>query len=113
MQAAELFFQFLVMHAVLDYMVQPSIMASAKSRFSEYHRKGDSGFPPWYYWLSAHALGHGGAIYLVCGNLWLGLIETALHGLIDFSKCEHKTSLAQDQALHLACKVGYCIYLLA
>jgi hypothetical protein len=113
MQGAELFFQFLVMHAVLDFMLQPNIMASAKSRSSKYHADPDGSFPPWYYWLGAHSLGHGGAVYLVSGNLWLGLIETALHGLIDYTKCEFKTSLAQDQALHMACKLGYCIYLLA
>jgi len=113
MQGLELFFQFLVVHAVLDFMIQPDIMASAKSRSSTFHSDGDNDIPPWYYWLGAHALGHGGAVYLVSGNLWLGFIETALHGFIDYTKCERKTTLAQDQLLHLACKVGYCIYLLA
>ena len=50
---------------------------------------------------------------LISGSLWLGLFETALHGFIDYTKCEHKTSLAQDQMLHLLCKVGYCVYILA
>jgi hypothetical protein len=113
MQGAELFFQFLVMHAVLDFMLQPDVMASAKSRCSRFHQTADSSFPHWYYWLGAHALGHGGAVYLVSGNLWLGLIETFLHGLIDFSKCEQKTSLAQDQFLHLVCKLVYCYVLVA
>ena len=112
MQGAELFFQFLVMHAVLDFMLQPDVMASAKNRASRFHQALDSSFPPWYYWLGAHSLGHGGAVYLVSGNLWLGLIETVLHGLIDYSKCEQKTSLAQDQLLHLVCKVVYCYILL-
>ena len=109
----ELFFQFLVMHAMLDFMLQPNIMASAKSRASRYHQNADKGFPPWYYWLGAHSLGHGGAVYLISGNLSLGLIETALHGFIDYTKCENKTSLAQDQMLHLLCKAGYCYFLLA
>ncbi|MCZ6831746.1 MAG: DUF3307 domain-containing protein [Gammaproteobacteria bacterium] len=113
MQGLELFFQFLVMHAVLDFMLQPSVMASGKNRSSKYHGTADSGFPPWYYWLGAHALGHGGAVYLICGNLWLGLMETALHALIDYGKSEEKMTLAQDQALHLFCKLGYCIYLVA
>ena len=108
MQVLELFFQFLVVHAVLDFMWQPNIMASAKSRHSSYHEHGNRDFPAWYYWLFAHSLAHGGGVYLVTGSLALGLIETALHALIDYLKCEHKTTLAQDQALHLACKLGYC-----
>ena len=112
MQGLELFFQFLVMHAVLDFMLQPDIMASAKSRSSRYHRDADNNVPPWYYWLGAHCLGHGGAVYLISGNLWLGLLETVLHGLIDYSKCEQKTTLAQDQVLHVVCKLGYCVFLL-
>ncbi len=107
----ELLFQLLVLHALLDFMLQPNIMASAKSRHSEYHKGGNSEFPAWYYWLGAHSLGHGGAVYLVTGSVWLGLLETLLHGVIDYSKCEHKTTLAQDQMLHLSCKVGYVLYL--
>ncbi|MEP5766610.1 MAG: hypothetical protein ABJ308_18575 [Halieaceae bacterium] len=112
MQAAELIFQLLVVHAILDFMLQPNVMASAKSRTSKLHEKGNSEFPAWYYWLGAHSLGHGGGVYLVTGNLWLGLVEVVLHGGIDYLKCEHKTNLAQDQSLHLLCKLGYCWYLL-
>ncbi len=112
MQVAELFFQLLVMHALLDFVLQPDIMASAKSRFSRYHERGNENFPAWYYWLGAHALTHGGGVYLITGSLWLGLLETFLHGLIDHLKCEHKTNLRQDQALHMLCKIGYCIYFL-
>ena len=107
----ETFFQLLVVHAVLDFMLQPDVMASAKSRHSRYHRQGNAEFPAWYYWLSAHAVGHGGGVYLVTGNIWLGLLECFLHGLIDHLKCERRTTLAQDQSLHLACKIGYIVYL--
>ena len=111
MQAFELLFQLLVVHAILDFMLQPNIMASAKSRHSRHHAEGNSEFPAWYYWLGAHSLGHGGGVYLVTGNIWLGLVECFLHGLIDHLKCERKTTLAQDQALHLTCKIGYLVYL--
>jgi hypothetical protein len=113
MQAVELLFQFLVLHAALDFMFQPDVMASAKSRSSKLHLTTGGDFPPWYYWLGAHALGHGGAVYLITGNLGLGLLETVLHWLIDYFKCECRMSLGQDQVLHLVCKVGYCVYLLA
>ena len=112
MQGLELFFQFLVVHAILDFALQPDIMASAKSRHSKHHEKGSREFPAWYYWLGAHSLAHGGGVYLISGNIWLGLIEVVCHSLIDYLKCEHKTSLNQDQALHVACKVAYCIWLL-
>ena len=111
MQSFELLFQLLVAHAILDFMLQPNVMASGKSRHSKYHREGNREFPAWYYWLGAHSLGHGGGVYLVTGNLWLGIAEFFFHGLIDHLKCERKTSLAQDQALHLCCKFGYIIYL--
>ena len=113
MQGLELFFQFLVMHAALDFMLQPNIMATAKSRHCELHVNSNSEFPAWYYWLGAHSLGHGGAVYLISGNLWLGLIETTLHGLIDYFKCEHKITLLQDQSLHVLCKAAYCVYLIS
>jgi len=112
MQFAELFFQLLVVHSVLDFMLQPNVMASAKSRHSKYHSRGNHEFPAWYYWLGAHSIGHGGGVYLVTGSLWLGLLEVVLHAGIDHLKCEHKTSLSQDQLLHLVCKLGYCVYLL-
>ena len=111
MDAVELFFQFCVMHAVLDFMLQPNIMASAKGRDSKYHLKGNRDFPAWYYWLGAHSLGHGGAVYLVSGNAIIGIVETFLHGVIDHLKCERKTSLAVDQAMHFACKAVYCFFL--
>jgi hypothetical protein len=111
MQEYELLFQLLVMHAILDFMLQPDVMASAKSRHSEYHEGGNRDFPAWYYWLGAHSLGHGGGVYLITGALWLGLLETFLHSVIDYLKCERKTTLAQDQGLHVACKIGYWVFL--
>ena len=112
MPGIELFLQFLVVHVILDFILQPDIMAAAKSRHSKYHEHGNRDFPAWYYWLGAHSLAHGGGVYLITGNMWLGLLEAALHALIDYLKCERITSLDQDQALHVACKIGYCVWLL-
>lgn len=63
---------------------------------------------PWFYWLTAHSLVHGGAIYLVTRSVTLGVIETILHWIIDFVKCEGWTSIHTDQFLHVACRVLYC-----
>lgn len=112
MQVFELAFQLVVAHAMLDFILQPDVMADAKSPHSARHGAGARDFPAWYYWMGAHSLAHGGAVYLITGSLWLGLVEVFLHGLIDYSRCADRTSLAQDQALHLLCKAGYVGFIL-
>lgn len=102
-----LFFQFLVGHAFGDYVFQREIMAKSKSRHAEIYKTAGKGFPGWFYWLFSHALVHGGLVFLISGSLLLGVIETVLHTIIDFSKCEHKISLHVDQALHILCKLAY------
>ncbi len=71
--------------------------------------KGES-FPPWYYWLAAHALVHGGVVFVVTGSAVLALVEVILHSAIDYAKCERWIGFHQDQALHVLCKVGYCFF---
>lgn len=102
-----LFFQFLVGHALGDYVFQRDIMATSKCRKAKIYTTAGPGFPAWYYWLGSHALVHGGAVFLISGSVLLGLIETVLHAVIDFSKCEHWISIHTDQVLHILCKVIY------
>jgi hypothetical protein len=102
-----LLFQFLVGHALGDYVFQRDIMATSKSRHSAIYQTASKGFPGWYYWLISHSLVHGGLVFLISGSALLGIIETVLHTLIDFSKCEHWINLHIDQALHMLCKVAY------
>lgn len=64
-------------------------------------------FPSWYVWLGAHSMMHGAAVYLVTGNLYIGLLEVGLHAIIDHYKCEQKFSTNVDQVLHIACKLLY------
>jgi len=103
-----LFFQLLIGHAVCDFVLQSDTMARAKLRHGELRATYGPGFPPWYYWLSAHALVHGGAVYLLTGSPLLGAVELALHWAIDFAKCERWINIHQDQALHVLCKAAYC-----
>ena len=105
-----LFFKLLIGHAVCDFVLQSDTMARAKDRHSEMARTRSSNFPAWYYWLTAHALVHGGAVYLLTGNVVFGLLETVLHWTIDFSKCEKRINFHQDQALHVLCKIAYCLF---
>ena len=99
------FFLLLCAHALCDFPLQAGAMAVEKNRHSttELQRS-----VPWFYWLTAHAFIHGGAIYLVTRSLTLGVIETVLHWVIDFAKCEGWTNIHTDQFLHIACRVAYC-----
>jgi len=105
------FFQFMVGHALGDYVFQRDIMAKSKGRNADIFQSASPGFPAWYYWLISHALVHGGIVFLITGSAVLGLIETVLHTIIDFCKCEHWINLHVDQALHILCKLAY-IYII-
>jgi len=48
-----------------------------------------------------------GAVFLISGSWVLGAIETVLHTIIDYTKCEHWIGLHVDQALHILCKIAY------
>ena len=64
----------------------------------------------WFYWMSAHALIHGGVIALVFPEFWyLGLIEVIIHFIIDFMKCQNKLNPHQDQFLHFIFRIAYLI----
>lgn len=105
----KILFLLLCGHALADTALQTEIMAKLKNRHNkaDYVPKGQKYVPCWPYWLSAHALIHGGIVYLITANLWFGLIETAAHWIIDFLKCENKTNPHQDQLLHFLCKLIY------
>jgi hypothetical protein len=96
-----LFWGMVVGHAVADYPLQNETMATEKDRHSTTPLQAAV---PWYYWLTAHALIHGGAVSLVTGSIWFGLAEMIVHWLLDFGKCEGWTNIHQDQALHIGCK---------
>lgn len=87
-------------HWIADYPLQGDFLAKAKFEgpLRAYH-------------LVAHAGIHGGAVALVTGSLTLGLIEWALHTIIDEAKVRGWTSFALDQWLHLMCKVIYVLAL--
>jgi len=104
-------FLLLASHCLADFVLQNETMVSGKNRHSKRHEESGGHFPPWYYWLGAHALIHGALVYLVTYNLYFGLAETALHASIDFLKCERKINFHLDQVLHVLCKIAYVIYL--
>jgi hypothetical protein len=99
-------FWLLVAHFVADYPLQGDTTAREKNRHSTTELQKHV---PWFYWLTAHALMHGGAVALITGWLTLGAAETLAHWLIDFGKCERWYSIHADQALHLGCKVVWLL----
>jgi len=98
MSGAELFAALIFAHAVCDYPLQGDFLAKAKSRFAPIPGV------PWYQALAAHAVMHGGAVWLLTDIWWLGAAEAIVHAIIDDRKCAGKLSFNQDQALHVACK---------
>ena len=108
-----LIFKFLVGHALVDFAFQPTSMAVGKNRNRTFDANPDERkyFPSWYYWLTAHALIHGGAVWLITNNPILGIVEVVLHWIIDFAKCENWTNIHVDQLLHVVCKVFYVFIL--
>lgn len=101
MNGLSLFFTLLVGHALADYPLQGEFLARAKSRMAPMPGV------PWYHALAAHALIHGGAVALLTGVWWLGVIETVCHAWIDDRRCCGRLSFNADQALHIACKMTW------
>ena len=107
-----LLFFLIAAHALMDYSLQNDSMAVCKCR------KSNSPLAlsvPWFYWLTAHALLHGGAVGVVfrwMGFNWevvvaLAAAETAIHWVVDYGKCEKWYSLHVDQTIHILCKLAW------
>ena len=91
---AEIFALLIAAHFVCDYPLQGDFLTTAK-------QKG-----PLRLWhLFGHASIHGGAVLLVTGSLALAVAETLAHTAIDEAKTRGVTTFAQDQSLHVICKV--------
>lgn len=112
-------FLFIFGHALADFVLQPEAMGYGKNRHDQIHNKEHSLFPNWWYWMTAHALVHGGVVYIVAFSilgaahaLVLGLVETIAHWFTDFAKCEGWISVHQDQAIHIGFKIVYATILL-
>jgi hypothetical protein len=105
-------FYLLAGHALMDFALQSDPMAVCKCRRSNHPLQQSV---PWFYWLTAHALLHGGAVGVIIhwstGNRDLALAfavaEAAVHWLIDLGKCERLYTIHIDQALHVLCKFAW------
>lgn len=88
-------------HALCDYPLQGDFLAKGKNRTAPIPGM------PWWQLLGAHAAIHGGAVGLITGIWWIGLLEFAAHFVIDDLKCRSRLSFNQDQALHVLCKAAW------
>ena len=111
----EILFKMLIGHAIGDFALQIDAMAKGKNRhyFPDNIPPGQKVITNWPYWMTSHALIHGGAVWVATGVAALGLAETVAHWLIDFAKCEGWINLHVDQALHVACKVIWVFVLIS
>lgn len=110
MDAPSLLFALLCSHAVCDFALQSDAMAKGKNRHNQTTPPPGAKYQPsWGHWLTAHAMIHGAGVYVITGVWWLGLAEAACHWVIDFNKCDNRIGMNTDQALHLVCKVAWCV----
>ena len=93
-----LFYALMIAHFICDYPLQGDFLSKAKNPLAPI-----AGVP-WWQAMGAHSFIHGGAVALVTQNIWLGLLETAIHFAIDTAKCRGHLTFNQDQALHIVCK---------
>ena len=89
----------LVAHALADYPLQGDFLAKAKFGTIP-------GIPGWYA-LAIHSLIHAGFVLWLTGYEELALVEFVAHFIIDKLKIKNRISFMVDQALHIACKLGY------
>jgi hypothetical protein len=96
-------FLLVVGHALADYPLQGDFLANGKNRNTAI------GAIFWPHALFAHSVIHGGFVAIITGSVFLGILETAIHAVTDWLKCENKISLRTDQAIHFACKVAWAV----
>lgn len=94
-------------HALGDYPLQNDFMARGKNWNTP------APGVPWYHLLGAHSIIHGGLAGMATGSLFIGVLETIMHFVIDSLKNRGITSIHSDQALHIACKVVWAFMAVA
>jgi hypothetical protein len=102
-QVLTVLFWLLVSHAVCDYPLQGDFLAKAKNHCAPLPGV------PWWIALAAHSLIHAGGVALVTNSVTLGIGEFLCHFWIDVCKSQGWFGLKIDQALHVACKVGWVL----
>lgn len=111
-----LFFAMAIGHALGDYPLQGSFLATGKNRHidkSTFFGGGEVSPILWVHSLTAHSLIQAGIVWIVTGSAALALAEFILHWIIDFVRCEKWIGFTTDQILHLSCKLIYAAVLVS
>lgn len=108
--AVQVFLALAVGHAIADFPLQGEFLATCKNRHV-LAKLGDPQRPPsiWITCMLVHCVTHAGAVWLITGSFFLGVVELVVHFLIDVAKCEGYTNFNVDQILHMVCKASYVI----
>jgi uncharacterized protein DUF3307 len=97
----EIFFLLVLVHFVADYPLQTDFVAVNKNRHL------NKTPVPWVYVMTGHCATHALGVYLVTHSLFLASLELGAHWFIDWAKCEGRTNIHVDQALHILCKLWW------
>ncbi len=111
-----LFFAMTIGHALGDYPLQGSFLATGKNRHidkSTFFGGGEVSPILWVHSLTAHSLIQAGMVWIVTGSASLALAELIVHWMIDFVRCEKWIGFTLDQVLHLSCKLIYALILVS
>ena len=93
------------MHALTDYALQPEWMGSHKRPHQPQDL--DKHLEPWWWSMGAHGLLNGLGVWVITQSVLLGVLETAVHFLLDTAKAQGDLTMQQDQYGHWASKVGW------
>ena len=113
-----LLFMLIMGHAVADFALQSPDMARGKN----FRRRVDPDLTPpgqtydpavWVMYLTAHALIHGAAVFVVTGLTGVAAAEIVAHWLIDLGKCDNIYGIRFDQTLHIVMKLMWVVWVLA
>ncbi len=113
-----LLFRLIMGHAVADFALQSPAMARGKN----FRRRVDPDLIPpgqtydpavWVMYLTAHALIHGAAVFVVTGLTGVAAAEIVAHWLIDLGKCDNIYGIRFDQLLHITMKLMWVVWVLA
>lgn len=98
-----------ISHVIADFPLQGPFLSEAKNRHLQISQPVNTKSPKgmWAQAMSAHALIHCGAVWLVTGSVILGLMEFVFHWIIDHAKCENWIGFNTDQFLHYCSKLIY------
>lgn len=120
MNGIEFFIILIFCHFIGDFALQSNTMAKGKNwkndektkKKWEFHNKYKVYHPMWKYYLTAHGFIHGACIYIFTGFIWIAVIESLFHIIIDYFKCSEYTNIHGDQFLHLTTKLIYVLIFL-